>query len=447
MSRCLCLALAAVTLGACLDEPSSAGQSEELQFPDPPSLETPGNSNLTPGSLAETASGDPEVVLAHVVANPFVVHEWGTFTSVQASDGTMMAGLHHEEEPLPAFVYGRDPLSMSKNMEGIPAAVTQKMETPVVYFYGQPDSAEIRLEVDFPDGIISQWYPDATSFAPEIGNLSGGFSRGSMAWDLTLLDSEPRLEPVAPDDIWAPSRQVAARPIRIGEDEERFVFYRGLGDFELPIRVTADSTGSVTITNESDTAVPAFFFLNSHAEGAYVQSLGGLEPGESTTSMPSPKELNMEDFVDHAAELVADELIASGLYEDEAWAMVNTWRYSYFQAEGQRVLYVLPREWTDTLLPMRLDPEPDELVRTLVGRIDVLTPQSELEALDLVRLSLDENDYPQWHEITETFGRFAEPRLRRALQQTQDAALEGHIQMMIGELSSPQALLGIATRD
>src|SRR3954468_17255595 len=31
----------------------------------------------------------------------FVVHEWGTLTSVSGSDGVIVTGLHHEEEDLP----------------------------------------------------------------------------------------------------------------------------------------------------------------------------------------------------------------------------------------------------------------------------------------------------------------------------------------------------------
>ncbi|MEK7862968.1 MAG: hypothetical protein AAB295_06860, partial [Chloroflexota bacterium] len=33
------------------------------------------------------------------------VHEWGTFTSLQGSDGVDLEGLHHEEEGLPPFVH------------------------------------------------------------------------------------------------------------------------------------------------------------------------------------------------------------------------------------------------------------------------------------------------------------------------------------------------------
>ena len=71
-----------------------------------------------------------------------VVHEWGTFTSVQGSDGVALEGLQHEEESLPAFVYSRSkvrdcPLRDRgyKGLEVDVAHVTKKMETPVIYFY------------------------------------------------------------------------------------------------------------------------------------------------------------------------------------------------------------------------------------------------------------------------------------------------------------------------
>ena len=37
--------------------------------------------------------------------DPLVVHEWGTFTSMQGSDGITLEGLHWEEEALPRFVH------------------------------------------------------------------------------------------------------------------------------------------------------------------------------------------------------------------------------------------------------------------------------------------------------------------------------------------------------
>src|SRR5262245_26122504 len=75
-------------------------------------------------------------------SDPLVVHEWGTFTSVQGADGIGLEGLQHEEEGLPDFVYSRakvrDCPLRDKGYKGleVPAThVTQKMETPVLYFH------------------------------------------------------------------------------------------------------------------------------------------------------------------------------------------------------------------------------------------------------------------------------------------------------------------------
>jgi len=57
--------------------------------------------------------------------------------------------------------------------------------------------------------------------------------------------------------------------------------------------------------------------------------------------------------------------------------MVKTWRSAWFGEEGTRVLYLLPRDVTDQFLPLRIDPTPASLVRVMVGRHDVLTPERE----------------------------------------------------------------------
>ncbi len=40
-------------------------------------------------------------------------------------------------------------------------------------------------------------------------------------------------------------------------------------------------------------------------------------------------------------------------------------------------LYILPRDGADALLPMRIEPKPASLLRVMVGRHDVLTPERE----------------------------------------------------------------------
>ena len=138
--------------------------------------------------------------------NAYEMHEWGTFTTVSGSDGRTLTGLHTEEEHQPPFVYshvGIAPQSgnlcafvnqlpqnysfggrstqnenqmlvvqgenkqyfplFSKGMhQSLLQNVTVKMETPVLYFYGD-DTPKVHVKVGFNGGTISQWYPQRTT--------------------------------------------------------------------------------------------------------------------------------------------------------------------------------------------------------------------------------------------------------------------------------------------
>ena len=102
----------------------------------------------------------------------FTAHEWGTFTSVQGADGAQLQWNPFLTTDLPAFVYNRavrngglkgaaltDPFGKI-NMSGL-----IRMETPVIYFYSdRARTAEVR--VSFPQGRVTEWYPQATHVGP-----------------------------------------------------------------------------------------------------------------------------------------------------------------------------------------------------------------------------------------------------------------------------------------
>ena len=56
--------------------------------------------------------------------------------------------------------------------------------------------------------------------------------------------------------------------------------------------------------------------------------------------------------------------------------MVNTWKTSYFQNDGIRVLFVLPQSWTDAFIPMSIVPKPKQVVRVMVGRLELLSTRA-----------------------------------------------------------------------
>ncbi len=360
------------------------------------------------------------------------VHEWGTFTSVNSSAGALMEGLHHEEEALPTFVYGRGTLGGGampdagmKSLERQPTGVTQKLETPVLYFYGA-GIPSVRVRVDFPKGVISEWYPRAAAFGPEVVTTSttlmtvaGGF----MEWRATLTPStSPSVFlPVPPEHIWAPSRRVASLPVQVGTENEQFIFYRGLGTFTLPIQIDVDANGLINLHNQSSDASPAVFLLRVHTGGGAIVDLGPLPAGGRITGVPLPtggKEHDLAVYMADAQNRIAEAIQATGLYADEARAMVETWSRSYFQSMGLRVLYVVPRAWTDSLLPLTVEPTPRELVRTLVGRVEILAPAEERELLARVVAAAAAGLAPA--TVIQQLGRLAEPKLRRALELTTD---------------------------
>ena len=87
----------------------------------------------------------------------------------------------------------------------------------------------------------------------------------------------------------------------------------------------------------------------------------------------------LRDVRKRAMHDMAAALVEAGLYEKEARAMVNTWQDQWFEDEGTRVLYLLPRAWTDRTLPLQVSPQPDAVVRVMVGRAELIIPSVERE--------------------------------------------------------------------
>src|SRR5207247_1933357 len=139
-------------------------------------------------------------------SGPLEVHEWGTFVSMEGSDGLALEGLHHDEEDLPAFVHsrGRDQLRLH--------ATRSKMETPVLYFYS-PTPQAVHVRVDFPEGILTQWFPQASLAAPRLlqGDPAPALKDGRLEWNAELTpatgsssaDSTSALFPrTEPGHVW-----------------------------------------------------------------------------------------------------------------------------------------------------------------------------------------------------------------------------------------------------
>jgi hypothetical protein len=426
--------------GACSSASSSNRTSGETRAPDsgaaptatgislpaspsasPAASSTPdADASIDDAATALEAAPLPMGIEAGPSTSGLVVHEWGTYTSVQASDGHTLGGVHHEDEALPTWVHRRN-LNDPQNyyFEQLPEEPRQQLETPVLYFYA-PSTQDVQVKVSFPQGIVGEWFPEATSYLPAIGGMTH-VAQGSTVWNLTLdpAISPGSFNPVTPAEIWAPSRHVASTPVRlqgapsaIGE-REQFLFYRGLGTFVAPVTVTTYRDGTIRIHNGSSDDVGSVFLLFSGNAGGSFGSLGRLGAGgDISTTTAANAQLSTNDFVQKAQSGLYDALSATGLYADEARAMVDTWTRSWFGNPGLRILYLAPRTWTDAWIPTEVTPAPSAFVRTLVGRIEVMTP---LEEADLVG-QIQTASRAQTPVSIAPLGRFAESRLERAVE-------------------------------
>ena len=185
------------------------------------------------------------ITVGFIVAAPsdpsgLVVHEWGTFLAMNGSDGVSLDGMYHEEHSLPSFVHAR-----SRDQLRLPMS-RLKGETPVVYFYTRQPQ-RVQVEVGFPTGLWTQWYPQAAAVAPGIVQ-AGSPPRtrdGRISWDVTVRPPDLKSgEPPATSAgaLWNHARDVDAanvyaNPFGPASEVERFIFYRGLGEAPLPIEV------------------------------------------------------------------------------------------------------------------------------------------------------------------------------------------------------------------
>ncbi len=338
-------------------------------------------------------------------ASELIVHEWGTFTSVFGSDGGILPGVHRDEEALPGFVYAH---YMGRgfpqfHLEGDPGPpkvrifgkgfnrplhnVTVKMETPVLYFYGATD-VDAHVRVGFRGGSISQWYP-ARSGGEELPALirqgsklvSGAmdFAKpydGAIEWKFRIepRTEETEFEVMKPGELpnWLHPRAPKSNVLRTPSGQtETYLFYRGVGNFEQPIQVRIDD-GRLMVNARED--VPFLLAADIAATGE-GRILWQGDPGTSQTIDLSHGEPG--PIRTRAYQALKTALTEAGLYEDEARAMLRTWWHSYFGKPGLRLFWVVPREFTDAVLPIDVEPRPSSMERVLLGRSEILTPEFE----------------------------------------------------------------------
>ena len=368
----------------------------------------------------------------------FEVHEWGTFTSVAGRAGNVLEWRPlTTESDLPSFVYSIDRVSRPQPRTSPPESpqpqrtepsrlrypsksgtpVSVRMETPVLYFYSK-NQASIQVKVDFVGGKITEWYPQARS-------VRGG----SIDWgSITLLPgANVEFSNDFRENHYYPARQTDAAPIQTTNPQreyEKFLFYRGVGNFDLPVSVVLEGN-KVRIRNVHREQLRRIILFENR-QGRIGFRIQDMPHSELVLDRPK-----LDDKVEALRGQLKAMLISQGLYEKEANAMLDTWRDSWFE-EGLRVFYIMPRSATDEILPIDIQPKPSQLVRVLVGRTELITPEMEQNVINELR-KLQSPSPSVRNAALQTinkYGRFKEPILKQILSQTTDPQLRAIIERL-----------------
>jgi hypothetical protein len=326
----------------------------------------------------------------------YIAHEWGTFTSVQGSDGVQLEWNPFVVEELPGFVYNamkpRDrkvvlPSFVSFAKLGFMAR--QRMETPVIYFYADKPQ-KVSVDVEFPDGRFTEWFPQLSAISAQKAPMVMG--RGSMRWaDVEIMPGNGADEAkFFPKDEtgshYYAARETDASGLQItGQDgakeHEKFLFYRGVAQFVAPLTVRqyGDQADTISLENRHSEDLGSFFVYAVRGGRAAMVKSGKLGPGvRNDLNFAFDKIARpLAEVRKELANEMRQALVSEGLYEREAAAMVKTWDDSWFGEPGTRVLYLLPQKWSDKVLPLKMVPAPKELKRVFVGRAELITPAQE----------------------------------------------------------------------
>jgi len=353
------------------------------------------------------------------------VHEWGTFTSIAGPDGQSMGWLPLTgSTDLPSFVEHFREVGFKDGLRG-----TVRMETPVLYFYS-PRETTVSVNVSFANGLITEWYPHADSVNPRLTqrdfSLFNIKSSGSIAWNSVQV--EPQGAGEFPTDNsgnhYFAARNTSATPLSVetpsGTHREKFLFYRGVSAFSLPINATVAADSTIHLQNQMSDEIPAAILFERRGAQLGYRMLGPLRD----QAVYAPPELSAS--LDSLSSNLESILISQGLFPEEAHAMLETWKNSWFE-EGSRLIYIVPRRFLDSVLPLRITPAPATTTRVFVGRLELVTPATE-RAVESAFASNDQATLAKYN-------RFLEPILSTMIQKSTDRARAEQLARCLSDVS------------
>jgi len=338
------------------------------------------------------------------------VHEWGTITTHHLSNGQPEGRLNRirKARVLPDFVHKyapaeteSNPLMQKVETEGRPD-ITMRLDASVIYFHvpeGEQIIEAFDVKIDFRGGVINEFYPSANppmamdrergDSKVQLGVLKNWDGKelshhveSSLAWDRLHLTNSFNFS-CTEKNLWRASRRVKSNNLINAEGEvERYLFYRGVAHLDALFQTIITNTNIELRAQQTldwlpgdSMVLPKIWIVDTDelGETAYREITGA----SVSKTRPNGKLFTMERFEQKAYSYenlsrlkrsMTRTLVQRGLFEDEANAMMETMKESYFNAYGVRAFYIVPREWIDKYLPLGIS-APHRLTRVYIGKM------------------------------------------------------------------------------
>ena len=407
--------------------------------------------NLSRGlAVAPAADGPPK-------EDGFTVHEWGVFT-FYASQAFANAGCDEVWKDLPPEVFGITP---GRRPPGNPGGNRGVAKKPLVYFYNLPRKflERVEVQVDFPGGTPLVWYPKTSApYARTDGGPTpildddawGHFVRGRLGqlkWSLNFPSPDKVPALYCPAFVW---KEAVLQPeallfVPFVEDEgaqlksAKFLFYEGL----LPNR------NGVVLREEKTDQGARYFLGNAGAscgaldvwvieKTAAKLSVGRLDklpvPGKIRDLPETELKLDIvADGAEGAAKVLTAQLIAAGLFRAEAEGLVAIWKKEFFETPGLHVLYRLPQDEYDRMLPLQIKPEPQKIVRAGLAWLPHLETDLKERVAGMVKQLGDETfeKREEAYKALQAIGPASMPFLQAEHQSAKDAEIKNRLSTLM----------------
>lgn len=380
---------------------------------------------------------------AEALKSGLVAHEWGSMQHHLGTATSEFDLIGENQADLPSFV---------KVWSEQPAIGPIMIRKPILYFYTQ-EKMKLNVTARFPEGVLTQWYPDVTQFSPQRdgrlrpGNPQAPLTNGTLSWQ--QIELNPDIDPSAFAKVrqdhpwWHLARDTDAVPIRAidkrgAQAVERFLFYRGAGSYTPMVKPTRDDKSeafSVTVPF-SQIDLRGVFLVRVNDSGATITHAPVLK-AQSTLQLAGPEAVKpVEEAASIAKGQLIESLEAAGLFTKEATGLVEIWGDDMFTVPGERLLYLMPNNEVERVLPLTIQPEPKQTVRTLIAWVELSTPEAEKRITDLID-KLSSNDQAERDAANKELrrlDRFAEAILRRTLVTTEDTSVITQIEQILSAL-------------